>query len=41
MLKKIWTKIADRSRAPRDWWFSESKKDDRHADVVKTLHESY
>lgn len=39
---KIWTRITDRRKAPRRWWYPESnKKDCRHPDVVKMLHESY
>jgi len=41
MPNKIWTRITDRRKAPRDWWYPEPKKDDRHADVVKLLHESH
>ncbi len=41
MRNKIWTRIPDRSKAPRNWWYPEPKKDERHADVVKMLHESH
>jgi Protein of unknown function (DUF1566)/Pentapeptide repeats (8 copies) len=37
MLKKIWTKITDWSKAPRSCWI----EDCRHAEVVKMLHESH
>ncbi len=41
MLKKIRARITDRNVWPRNWWYPEPKKDDRHADVVKMLHESH
>ena len=41
MRNKIWTRITDRNRAPRNWWYPLLDEDDRHADVVKLLHESY
>jgi uncharacterized protein YjbI with pentapeptide repeats len=41
MLNKIRTRITDRNRAPRNWWYPLPDEDDRHADVVKLLHESY
>ncbi|MFZ4526762.1 MAG: pentapeptide repeat-containing protein [Chlorobium sp.] len=41
MLKKIWTRITNRRKVPRNWWYPEQKKDDRHADVVRALHESH
>ncbi len=41
MLKKILTRITDRNLWPRNWWYPGPKKDNRHADVVKMLHESH
>jgi hypothetical protein len=40
MLKKIQTRNTCRHKALR-WWYPESKKDDRHVDVFKALHDSY
>ncbi len=41
MLKKLRTRITDRNLWPRNWWYPGPKKDNRHADVVKLLHESH
>ena len=41
MPNKIRTRITDRNRWPRNWWYPEAQQDNRHADVVKGLHESH
>ncbi len=41
MPNKIWTRITDRNRWPRNWWYPLPKKDGRHSEVVKMLHESH
>ena len=41
MPNKLWTRNTGRNKALRGWWYPESKKDDRHVDVFKALHESY
>jgi len=41
MPNKIWTRITNRRKVPRNWWYPLPDVDDRHADVVKLLHESH
>ncbi len=41
MPNKIWTRITDCRKAPRNWWYPLPDEYDRHADVVKMLHESH
>jgi hypothetical protein len=39
--KKIHSRITDRNRWPRTWWYPVPPQGKRHRDAVKQLHESY
>lgn len=41
ILKEFWSRICDRRKIPRKWWYPETTIEPSHKDVVALLHKDY